>query len=1153
MSGKPRPFHVADDLSAGPVVIEASAGTGKTFALANIAARLLADGEAITSQLLVVTFTRAATAELRSRIRRRLIEVRDVLRSPALPGGDELFAYLTTVGDVAGRLGRIEDALSDFDAMTVSTIHGFAQQMLSSLGSVSLHDPDLSVVADEATRQRDACADVLAIAATGGFSPDDLPSCDDLGEVVRLLGQIPDICVFPETDEPPIGRPQVVAHLARRVEARLRFQRRAIGVRSYSELLTDLRDTLVRSGGTDAATVLGQRYRVALIDEFQDTDAVQWDILSSIFANSSDNSLVLVGDPKQAIYRFRGADIQTYLHVVSTSSDVRALETNWRSSPAMINALNVLFDQASFGDGVDFRSVSPAPITERTALVSRTSEPLPPVRIRLALGDDIERTTRPKAHPYLRTPDVFAAVTSDLADQLLELFDGARFVKGPSENSVGDRVRPGDVAVLVSTHHEEDEVSRRLQEAGIPAVVLSGSNVLESPAAYEWRTFLEAVAVPSDLRRARAAALTVFGDFTDVTDLVQADDERLANFQEQLQSRSQTLGSRGVTDFVHESLLTRSLASRVLARPDGDRLFTDLEHIGEVFQREIGSGSSSPSALLGVLVATEDEAASDDKPTARRIETDADAVQIMTMHVSKGLEFPIVCCPSLYKGRSEETKRAQYFDPVRGQRVLDLDPKTSDDEPLTKAAREAADDRLRLLYVAMTRAKHQVIMWWSRVDAAQKAPLTRLLYGRGPDGTIDSSLYNAPKVVLPDDDEAEQRLAGLVGRSDQGIEVTVHGHPGGRGGRVAETNDAAGEGLQRATLERVPDRRSFRWSFSAMTAHDDDTATPVDRGGVLAPGADEGPTPSETTSTPDSQDQSSAIIAALGDPEVSALSTLPAGTAFGTLVHEVLERIDFTAADVSEQLDEEIERQLARRTTTLTPVGFEGADARRGRMLLRDGILGVLETPLGATFDGLRLRQISTADRLSELSFELHLAGGEPPVTDALIGRLLLDHLDSGDPYRPWAETLASGRFNVDLVGHLTGSIDLVVRVGRPDAPRFVVVDYKTNRLHDWHRVPDGLDYGTVRMSEAMVEHHYPLQALLYSVALHRYLRWRLPGYRPDAHLGGAAYLFVRGMSGPHVLAPQGEPNGVCAWSIPTQLIVELSDVFAGENRQATS
>ena len=1159
MSATPSPFDVADDFSGVTTVVEASAGTGKTYALSGLAVRMLADGVVTTSQILVVTFTRAATAELRSRIRERLVDACTFLDGSMDPGDDGLFGALAE-SDAAQKRQRLEVALSDFDEMTVSTIHGFAQQMLASMGAAVGVDPDLTLMADDDALRQAACADLLAIEADHGHAAAELPSLDELVSVVKELQNMPDLIIEPDptaADESADPVALVRSRLATAAMVRIDSQRRAVGARGYGELLTDLRDALTGETGEAAIAEVRGRFRVALIDEFQDTDAIQWKIFATLFDHDPDASLVLVGDPKQAIYQFRGADIHTYMEVVSGDVDLRDLTTNWRADEAVIRSLGVVFDGAEFGRNIDFRPVGFAVQHRGHALRRSDGTAAPALKIRLALGADLKRNKPSGDNPANIVANSAAwAIRTDMAAQLIDLFDHHRLEDGTAD---GRAVSPGDVAVLTRTKTEAGEFARTLIDCGIPAVVLSGSSVLDTAAARQWELLLEAVALPSDRRRARAASLTCFGPFASADDLAGADEAALEDLQDRLQRWSEVLTTDGVAAFVRHVFSEASVAARVLVRPDGERLLTDLDQLADLFEQTCGTGPSSSAVLLAALSQPVTKIDVDDDPTKRRVETDADAVQIMTMHVSKGLEFPIVCCPGLYKIGPEAANHALYFDAERGQRVLDLEPKRvkttelggSAKSPRALAASENDEDRLRLLYVAMTRAQQQTIVWWSRMSSSARAPLTRLLYGRDTTGAIDLDTYRGERIALPDDDDALRRLDVLMAKGAGTIDVGVHGRANLSVWSAPGADHTSAPTLELAHLGHPLDRRANRWSFSAITAHEDPTsvqaASSVDPSVPIPPGGDEGTPEAEPIDGPtDATSTGAALTAALDDPTVSQLSTLPAGTAFGTLVHEILERVDFTDDELPVVVDDEITRELAWRTTSLIPVGLAGADRSRGRALLRDGLVGVITSPLGSAFDGKRLCDVGWTDRLSEMSFELHLTASTPPVSEKSIGGLLLDGLAADDPYRSWAESLATGRFGVDLAGHLTGSIDLIVRVGTPTAPRFVVVDYKTNRLHDRNVVPLPDNYGADRMADAMVQHHYPLQALLYSVALHRYLRWRLPGYEPAKHLGGAAYLFVRGMAGPEVTVTEGEPNGVCRWAIPAPVVVALSDLLSG-------
>jgi exodeoxyribonuclease V beta subunit len=269
---------------------------------------------------------------------------------------------------------------------------------------------------------------------------------------------------------------------------------------------------------------------------------------------------------------------------------------------------------------------------------------------------------------------------------------------------------------------------------------------------------------------------------------------------------------------------------------------------------------------------------------------------------------------------------------------------------------------------------------------------------------------------------------------------------------------------------------------------------------------------------------------------VSPLAAMPSGAVFGSLVHAVLETADPSAPDLALELEEQVRRHLA-----WWPVDVAADD-------LATALVPMHDTPLGPLASGVTLRQIGVRDRLRELDFEIPLAGGDlrgvaPDLSLSDVGELLRLHLRADDPLASYADRLMSaGLGGQSLRGYLAGSIDVVLRLREP---RYVVVDYKTNHLGD-----SVSDYSFARLTEAMLHSDYPLQALLYVVVLHRFLRWRQPGYDPSSHLGGVLYLFVRGMCGVDTPVADGHPAGVFSWSPPADLVVALSDLL-DEGRQA--
>jgi exodeoxyribonuclease V beta subunit len=262
----------------------------------------------------------------------------------------------------------------------------------------------------------------------------------------------------------------------------------------------------------------------------------------------------------------------------------------------------------------------------------------------------------------------------------------------------------------------------------------------------------------------------------------------------------------------------------------------------------------------------------------------------------------------------------------------------------------------------------------------------------------------------------------------------------------------------------------------------------------------------------------------------SPMTALPRGATFGSLVHAVLENADPTTADFAAELEAHARRELNWWSVEVTPAGLAAA------------LMPMNDTSLGPLANGLTLRQIGLSDRLRELDFEIPLAGGDvrgaaPNVSVSDVGELLRAYLPADDPMVPYVDRLTSATLgNQSLRGYLSGSIDAVLRL--PDQ-RYLVVDYKTNYLGD-----NAADYNHARMAEAMLHSDYPLQALLYTAVLHRFLRWRVAHYDPALHLGGVLYLFVRGMCGPDTPVIDGQPCGVFSWQPPAGLVVALSDLL---------
>ncbi|MBE7188637.1 UvrD-helicase domain-containing protein [Jatrophihabitans endophyticus] len=1100
-------FDLCGPLPEGTTVLEASAGTGKTFTIAGLVTRYVAEGLAVVDELLVVTFGRMATQELRERVRERLVSARDGLRHPevARAGDDELLRLLADVSDaeVAVRFDRLTVALASFDAATIVTTHEFCHRVLVTLGIAGDIDAD-AVLVERFDDLVDETVDDLYLrkwAATGG--PTMTPA--DARALAHTVIDDPQAVLVPDAEPGDESPAAVRRRFADKIRSEVEARKRRANVLGFDDWLSRLRDTLVDPHTAPAATKrLRERYRVVLVDEFQDTDPVQWDILRLAFHGAT--TLVLIGDPKQAIYAFRGADVHAYLAATEQADHVATLAQNWRSDPDLLLGLDRVFRGAVLGDP----RIAVAPVT--AAHDGRSLETAgAPVRLRVVAKGD-----RPKL-PVGPARDL---VLDDLVGQIGSLLAEAPTLH-PRDGSDPRPLCPGDIAVVVRTNRQLDLVHGALTAVGIPSVQRSMRSVFRTSAAADWVVLLDALEQPHRSARIRRLAMTPFVGW-DATRLV--DDAAVDGLAMRVRFWLRSYDERGLAALFETVARDQRLMARLLGQVDGERRLTDLRHVAETLHAEAMAGGLGLTAVLEWLRQRVREADADaSTERSRRLDSDAEAVQLVTTWASKGLEFPVVLVPFDWDRHLFDTDVPLFHEPAgdgTSRRVLDVGGRGSPALPehQRRARSEELGEDLRLLYVALTRAQALVIAWWAPSDRNTAcASLHRLLFTADPTAEIPE------RVTVPNDARAAATLSALTVDGVLSVEPALPGPTQ----RVAESEPDAGV-LAAATFGRGVDTAWRRSSYTALTAGAH-AASPMVASEPDEPEKDDEPV---TAGEPDP-----AAGRQLHDV-VSPMDQLPGGAAFGTLVHAVLEDLDPTTGDPDVELAAQCARQLAR----FGPAELD-ADA------LADGLRPALATPLGAAADDRRWLDFGPADRLVELEFELPLAGGDRPVPAARLSALadvLRDHLAVDDPLAEYADQLADPVLgDAVLEGYLTGSIDAVLRVG----DRFVVVDYKTNRLGVPGEPLTAWDYRPDALAAAMRQAHYPLQALLYEVALHRYLRWRLAGYDPARHLGGALYLFVRGMCGPGVRFDDGSVPGVFTWQPPAALVLAASDVLAGGHR----
>ena len=1126
--------EVVAGIAPGVTVIEASAGTGKTHRVTSLAVEALAEGLPIES-LLLVTFTRAATGELRDRVWQRLVSTEADLAEHLATGTDptdELSRRLCA-GDrttVALRHRRIASVVAQFDAATIATIHGFCEQVLSRVGFAGDVERDVTFIEDP----RDLTEQVVDDLLVQRFHKQvafDFPR-DAARRIAEAVITNPHARIVPDRDDPDRWA-SMRSRFATMVRERLDTRKRELRVLGYDDLLTRLEQALAGPQAEVVRRRLHEQYRLVVVDEFQDTDAVQWNILRDAFLGadptSSDEAvaLVLVGDPKQAIYAFRGADVHAYLAArdLAGAGRTEPLTVNWRSDSDLLRGLDEVFGSATLGHpAIAYRRTEAAPHHGETGLVGgrRTT----PVRLRHVRRDVPGAVHTPNSGD-LQAPWARAFVARDLATDIVYQLDprsrSTIVDRRPDGTSDERPVRPGDIAVLVQRHKEADLVRQALGEVGVPTVVNGAGSVFDTAAARDWLTLLEALEQPASAARVRSAAMTEFFGWS-AEEVATAPDPEWDRVHARLAEWRRLLLRRGVAALFEQVQAGEALPARLLAVLGGERSLTDLRHLAELLHEHGSHHDTLPATLVAWLRERirRSEREADAEALSRRLETDAQAVQVWTIHRSKGLEFPIVYLPYLWREGWMPDDAPPVFH-EDGERCIDVGGPTRAGHQ-ANVARHVEEERgedLRLAYVALTRARHQVVVWWASTYGACESPLATLLFAPHTKGGVLES--------TPDDDRARTILDVLAQQAGGAIAVDVAS--GGTEDRWSP-EESTPEGLAVRPFDRTIDQTWRRTSYSAITAvaHEASHARP----GIasFAPEHDDRGLEDERIvdgihpSAPD-DDPAEADLRAVP----SVFGDTGGGARFGTLVHAVLEHTDFTAADLPGALRTALSGQHRSGLAEIDPAALVA------------GLAAAIGTPLGPLVDDLRLRDVRPADRLDELHFELPLAGGDQPdgtVTVAAIADVVAATLADDDVLAGYHDNLRGPELEQAVRGYLSGSIDVVLRAG----DRYVVVDHKSN----WLGVPgedlSAWHYRPAALRDAMVKAHYPLQAMLYAVALHRYLRWRLPDYDPDRHLGGVLYLFLRGMTGPDVPRVDGQPCGVFSWRPPTALVTGLSDVL---------
>jgi exodeoxyribonuclease V beta subunit len=853
------------------------------------------------------------------------------------------------------------------------------------------------------------------------------------------------------------------ARLFRYAEKELERRKQEKNIQSFDDLLLKLHRALAGQGGAALSKAVRKKFKAVLIDEFQDTDPVQYDIFMKLFGGQK-SLLFFIGDPKQAIYSFRGADIFAYMKAAKDVASRYTLDENWRSEPGLIRAVNAIFEKADrpfVYDQIPFKGAVPGQVKNRETLKIR-GEKGPFLRLWFPEAKKEDTPSRPMTKTLARE-----LIPKAVAGEISRLLDLA----GKGKALLGERpLREEDMAVLVRTNAEARLMQQALSALGIPSVLYSTGNLFDSLEALDMERVLAAIAEPNDERALKAALATrmlgVTGEELEgLTSMEAAWESWLLKFR----MYHDLWQGRGLMRMFRHLLIEEKVLPRLMSLPDGERRSTNLLHLLEVLHQRAVEKRRGMTEILKWLSEQREENASLREEHLLRLESDEKAVKLVTVHKSKGLEYPVVFCPFTWHGsRIKGSERAFTFhNRVENMRpTLDLGSDEVD-KNRTTAEEEILAENLRLLYVALTRARNRCYLVWGRFNEAETSAPAYLFHQ--PETTDQRSLLDAARERFRNisEDEMLDELHALVKRSggDLGLSTMPLGEP-----EKAKPPSPVGSELACREFSGLIDREWSISSFSALISGRLDLHEWPDRD-------DAGPAEEDI---PEDLEEEKAIHDA-----TPSIFTFPKGARAGTFLHDVMEHCDFLSKDPAAMKGLVAEK--------LAAYGFEP----HWRAPVCETVSKVLSLPLAPELQGLSLSVIPNEDRLNELEFYFPLKPISPQTLRNIFDR------DSTPPsFAGLPETIGRLQF-APVRGFMRGFMDLVFRW----QDRFYLVDWKSNFLGDRTE-----DYGREGLSRIMINAFYVLQYHLYTLALDRYLALRLPDYSYQKHFGGIFYIFLRGV-----------------------------------------
>ncbi len=1188
-------FNLLESPLIGTNLIEASAGTGKTYTISGLFLRLILEKGFSVNDILVVTYTVAATEELRDRIRKKLREAMEAFISGH--SFDEfLNGLVQKIPDAQEAIQLLQGALHDFDEAPIFTIHGFCQRTLheSAFESGSLFDteliPDQERLKEEIVRDfwrrhfYDAPWEFVGYAQSKKVSPKNflellrkgtahldsqiipkiesakLNSLEAFRQDVQRLKkewQKAREEVLEKISDPALKyytNPQkhieamddYVGHgaglplfkgyekftssklvestkkncktpkhpffdlcedfqekakaLTSEMDRQILFLKRELfrylkkelparkerqNIQSFDDLLIRLRDALEKTGGDDLARAIQTRYRAALIDEFQDTDPIQYAIFKSVFGGE-ESILFLIGDPKQAIYSFRGADLFAYMRAAGHVNSRYTLTKNWRSESGLITGVNTIFSNREnpfIYEAIPFEPSTSKERKEQEFLrIDGKSEP--PFHFWFVDARQVAESGKPITKGLAR--ELIPAATAGEIYRLIDLGKKGKALIG------NNPLREADIAVLVRTNNEARLVQEALTDLGVPSVLHSMGNLFDTDEAVEMTRVLAAVAEPNHEQMLRVALATdMLGVGGEDLERLMRDETGWEDWLVRFREYYEMWERHGFIRMFRYFLLREKVRTRLLSFPDGERRLTNMLHLSEVLHQESTERKLGMVGLLKWLRQQRDPDSPRLEEHQLRLESDANAVKIVTIHKSKGLEYPIVFCPFNWGGSQIGENEEFLFHDGDDDWRLNLVLNPQDNPNRVFAEKEILAENLRLLYVSLTRAKNRCYLVWGRFNEAGTSALAYLLHP--PDGKSENIVEaTGEKFEGLTDADIHRELAALTRKAKGAIQLSDMPMAPGK------EQLPPPEGKEELVFQEFSGSIRRDWqiaSFSLLLSGRQKEAERSIPAAIDLPDYDQEINAEETIPV----------------QEPKGIFAFPKGARPGTLLHDIFEHIDFAEKDLSS-----IKTIV---TGKLKEYGFES----HWQETVCEMVQKVLAAPLQMEKNGLTLSCIEMKDRLTELEFYFPLQ----PITPKKLKKVFAEHAgpEIADRFPQQIENLNF----VPAQGFMKGFMDLVFQW----QGRFFLADWKSNYLGS--RVED---YGHRALLKEMEENFYFLQYHLYTLALHQYLKKRLPDYAYEKHFGGVFYIFLRGVS------PESGPEFGIYRDLPRK---ELIDALSSE------